>query len=82
MRIEHTGEYLAVEPPRLLSFTWASPYTGPRAGVVTVTLTPRGGATLLVLTHEHLPEDAVDSHRGGWGAILDRLDAVLAERRR
>lgn len=28
MRIDHTGEYLVVDPPGRLSFTW--PYTGQR----------------------------------------------------
>ena len=28
MSIQHTGEYLTVEPPRRLAFTWQSPYTG------------------------------------------------------
>jgi hypothetical protein len=50
--------------------------------LVTLSLTPRGEVTLLTLTHERLPLDAVESHRGGWGAILERLGAVLTERSR
>lgn len=71
--IQHTGEYLTVEPPRQLSFTWQSPYTGAEPSVVTVTLTADGDRTRLVLLHERLPEDAAQSHRGGWGAMLQRL---------
>jgi uncharacterized protein YndB with AHSA1/START domain len=74
MSIQHTGEYLTVEPPRRLSFTWQSPYTRTEPSVVTVTLTADGDSTqLLLLLHERLPEDAAESHRGGWGAILQRL---------
>jgi uncharacterized protein YndB with AHSA1/START domain len=73
MSIQHTGEYLTVEPPRRLSFTWQSPYTGAEPSVVTVTLTADGDSTRLLLLHERLPEDAAASHRGGWGAILQRL---------
>jgi uncharacterized protein YndB with AHSA1/START domain len=73
MSIQHTGEYLTVEPPRRLSFTWQSPYTGAEPSVVTVTLTPDGDSTHLLLLHERLPEGAAESHRGGWGAILQRL---------
>jgi uncharacterized protein YndB with AHSA1/START domain len=73
MSIEHTGEYLTVEPPRKLSFTWQSPYTGAEPSVVTVILTPDGDSTHLLLLHERLPEDAAGSHRGGWRAILQRL---------
>jgi uncharacterized protein YndB with AHSA1/START domain len=73
MSIEHTGEYLTVEPPRELSFTWQSAYTGREPSIVTVTLTRDGDSTRLLLLHERLPEDAAESHRGGWGAILRRL---------
>ena len=73
MSIEHTGEYLTVEPPRELSFTWQSPYTGAEPSVVTVTLTTNGDSTDLLLLHERLPEDAAESHGGGWEAILERL---------
>jgi uncharacterized protein YndB with AHSA1/START domain len=72
-RIEHTGEYLEVAPPRRLSFTWASPYTGHEPTVVTVELRPAEDGTELLLTHERLPGDQVESHSGGWGRILDRL---------
>jgi uncharacterized protein YndB with AHSA1/START domain len=73
MSIEHTGEYLTVEPPRRLSFTWQSPYTGTESSVVSVTLTADGNSTHLLLLHERLPEDAAESHRGGWVAMLQRL---------
>jgi uncharacterized protein YndB with AHSA1/START domain len=72
-RIEHSGEYLEVVPPRRLAFTWASPYTGPEPSVVTVELRPADDGTELLLTHERLPEDQVEPHAGGWGRMLDRL---------
>jgi uncharacterized protein YndB with AHSA1/START domain len=77
-RIEHTGEYREVDPHRRLVFTWQSPYTGPNPSLVTIELTARDDGTDLVLTHEFLPADAVDSHAGGWGSMLDRLAAELA----
>jgi uncharacterized protein YndB with AHSA1/START domain len=72
-RIDHTGEYLEISPPRRLVFSWQSPYTGPEATVVTVQLRPVEDRTELVLTHEGLPDDQVEPHRGGWGRMLDRL---------
>lgn len=80
VRLEHTGEYLVVDPPRRLSFTWLSPYTGGHASQVDVTLTARGSATLLVLFHLGLPAETRSSHEGGWVRILERLSAVVEHR--
>lgn len=77
MRIEHTGKYLEFDPPRLLSFTWQSPYTGPVPSVVTVTLTEDGNQTRLVLVHERLPKDQVEAHAGGWASMVERLETLL-----
>jgi uncharacterized protein YndB with AHSA1/START domain len=79
VRLEHTGVYLAIEPPHRLSFTWLSPYTGGRATQVDVTLAARGDATLLVLTHQQLPDETRSSHEDGWGRILERLAALLSD---
>jgi uncharacterized protein YndB with AHSA1/START domain len=75
--IVHTGVYQEVIPDRRLVFTWQSPYTGPGESVVTVELNARYGGTQLTLTHEGLATDAVDSHAGGWGQIVDRLAEEL-----
>ena len=77
MQLEHTGDYLLIDPPRKLVFTWRSPYTGEGPSVVTVVLTPRGSETHLLLTHEKLPEEATASHESGWGSILDHLGLLL-----
>lgn len=80
VRLEHTGEYLVIDPPRRLSFTWRSPYTGEHASQVDVSLTARGQATLLVLSHQRLPDETRASHEGGWAKILERLAAVLVDK--
>ena len=74
---EHQGEYLAIEPPSLLSFTWISSATDRRPTVVTVELHERDGGTELVLTHRRLPPGRVDSHRQGWTDILRLLETEL-----
>jgi uncharacterized protein YndB with AHSA1/START domain len=80
--LEHTGEYRVVEAPRRLAFTWSSPYTGPRQSLVTVELERDGqNATHLRLVHAELPAQAAESHRTGWGGMLDRLaEAMPAQR--
>lgn len=76
--IEHAGEFLELDAPHRLVFTWSSPFTGDVASRVTVELTERRDGTDLTLRHELLPEEAVASHAGGWSAMLDRLAAILA----
>ena len=76
--IEHTGEYLEIDPPRRLVFTWMSPYTGSLPSVITVELRPAGDdLTDLRLVHSRLPDEAAPWHRGGWDAMLDRLGGRL-----
>jgi len=75
---EHTGEYLAIVPPSLLSFTWISAATDHRPTVVTVELHERDGGTELVLTHRRLPAARIDAHRKGWTHIVRLLEARLA----
>jgi uncharacterized protein YndB with AHSA1/START domain len=77
-RLEHTGEYLEIDPPSRLVFTWVSPFTGAEPSVVTVEMLPHDDGTRVVLTHERLPEDVVDGHRDGWRTMVGRLARVLA----
>jgi uncharacterized protein YndB with AHSA1/START domain len=75
---DHWGEYLAIEPPSLLSFTWISANTERLGTVVTVEFLQRGSSTELVLTHRRLPSTKVDAHRKGWTDIVRRLGETLA----
>ena len=75
---EHTGEYLVIEPPARLSFTWISEHTQQLATQVTVECFERDRGTELVLTHRRLPESKIEAHRRGWGTILQNLDEVLS----
>jgi uncharacterized protein YndB with AHSA1/START domain len=78
---EHRGEYLAIEPPSLLSFTWISKATDLLPTVVTIEFLERGSATELVLTHRRLPQGSFESHRQGWTDIVRQLEEVLASGR-
>jgi uncharacterized protein YndB with AHSA1/START domain len=70
-------QYLTIEPPARLSFTWISAHTERRPTVVTVELFERGPDTELVLTHRRLPPGQVESHRKGWTDIAAKLATVL-----
>lgn len=77
-----TGQYCRVEPPHVLSFTWA--WKSPRVDVqetqVTVEFQPRGSGTNVVLTHERFrDEEQRKSHAWGWTGCLERLARKLAK---
>ena len=76
----HDGEYLRLERPRLIEFSWISNATNQQRSVVTVELLPFGKSeTELTLTHRLLPtEEAAQSHHHGWSAALDRLPEMLS----
>ena len=78
----HTGEYLEVDPPNRLVFTWISDATHSKRSMVTVEFRPHGdGETEVVLIHEQLPdEEAVARHRGGWNDIAAKLAAHFSKK--
>jgi uncharacterized protein YndB with AHSA1/START domain len=75
-----TGEYLVLDRPNRLSFTWTCstwPDTG-RRSVVDVRLESRGsGQTMMTIEHTLLPPGLVDQHERGWMAIAGQLAAEL-----
>jgi uncharacterized protein YndB with AHSA1/START domain len=74
----HTGEYLVIDRPRKLVFTWHSKGTAMTASTVTIELRPAaGGQTELTLTHVGLRQESVDGHSSGWSAIVELLNGLL-----
>lgn len=78
------GEYVAVEPPTRLVFTWGwesrvelprgIAEVTPGSTTVEVTFVPDGDATIVRLRHDGFPtDDAVKMHSWGWGVYLERL---------
>lgn len=70
------GRYVAIEPPRLLSFTWAWLENGMDVGesLVTLEFNEVDNGTELVLTHDKLPTpEAVKAHGDGWEGCLNCL---------
>ena len=74
------GRITAVDPPRLLSYTWGGA-PGEQDSVVTFELAPVGDDVRLVLTHRRLTtRDALLGVSAGWHAHLDVLSDRLAGR--
>jgi uncharacterized protein YndB with AHSA1/START domain len=76
-----SGEYLVLDRPRRLSFSWSCS-TWPDPGlksVVNVLLEPRENEqTLMTIEHTLLPPGLVGQHERGWTAIAQQLAAELA----
>jgi uncharacterized protein YndB with AHSA1/START domain len=72
------GEYLQVDPPHRLSYTWMWEQSdGPAVGVrtvVTIEFRAVGEGTSVVLTQTGFPSaDLRDQHGAGWRACMDNL---------
>lgn len=74
----HDGEYLIIDRPNRLKFTWISAYTQDDS-TVTIDFTPQDDGTLVRLTHVRFPnEESRANHEGGWARILSTLAAELS----
>jgi len=75
--VEAVGEFLEIDPPNRLVFTWGwtnDPAVPPGTTRVVVTLEAEDGGTRVILRHHDLPDDGQRSHhRKGWEVYLGRL---------
>jgi len=73
------GEYLEIDAPRRLVFTWNSAVPAVTRSVVTLDFEPIAAGTLLSLSHELLPDtDEGRAHSIGWEGSLASLERYLA----
>jgi uncharacterized protein YndB with AHSA1/START domain len=79
------GEYVEVDPPGRIVFTWGwegqeggqgEHAVPPGSSRVEITLEPHGDGTLVRLRHLDLPAEAREIHGQGWDLYLGRLAAV------
>jgi uncharacterized protein YndB with AHSA1/START domain len=78
------GEYLVLDRPHRLVFTWwcsTWPVDSPSTVVDVSLLSREPGETLLVLRHERLPGPLFDQHLTGWQAIVEQLERHLVDAR-
>ena len=75
------GEYVVVDPPRRVVFTWGwqdDEQLPPGSSTVQIELVPDGDGTIVRLTHSGLPEGADVAQLDGWQHFLPRLATVAA----
>ena len=72
------GEYLEIDPPRGIVFTFAMPQFSDAVNKVIVDIAPDGTGSLLTLTQIGLETGSEDATRTGWNEMLDQLAALMA----
>ena len=77
---EHVGEYLEIERPGRLVFTFGVPRLSPEMTRVIIEIRPAGAGCELTLTNEGVSPDYRDRNKQGWGMILDNLEKSLGAR--
>jgi uncharacterized protein YndB with AHSA1/START domain len=78
-----SGEYVELDPPRRLVFTWGwegeGSVTAAGSSTVEVVLEPDGDGTQLRLAHRGLPTaESAERHGHGWRHYTERLAAAAA----
>jgi uncharacterized protein YndB with AHSA1/START domain len=72
------GQYLEIDPPRRLVFTWFWDGDDTRQ-LIEVDFEEADGVTTVRFTHRDLwSEEAVRDHEGGWGRCFDNLERTLS----
>jgi uncharacterized protein YndB with AHSA1/START domain len=75
-----SGNYVALERPHRVAFTWScSTWPDPAIqSVVTVTIEPDGaGASIMTIEHQLLPPSLIPQHAHGWAVIATQLGSRL-----
>ena len=77
---EVKGEYLQIDPPHLLEYTWNASFGGPAAAsVVRWELSPTSTGTRIKLTHSGLKEQpqAKFMYSNGWPGVMGWLKSYI-----
>lgn len=75
--VEHVGEYLTIDRPRRLVFTFGVPAYNPDYTTVEVVITPTARGCDVRLTQRDTPDEWVEPSTKGWTMILGTLEAAL-----
>lgn len=78
---EVSGEYLTVDPPRELAYTWNPGWDErARGSIVRFRLRPERDGTLLQMEHTGFAtEPSAADHRAGWPGVIDALRRFAEE---
>jgi uncharacterized protein YndB with AHSA1/START domain len=76
--VEHTGEYLVIDRPRRLVFTFGVPKYSPLFSEVNIEIVPAASGCDLTLTNSGVLDEYAEGTVKGWNDILDGLSRSIA----
>jgi uncharacterized protein YndB with AHSA1/START domain len=71
--VRHVGEYLEIDRPRRLVFTFGVPQFDPAMTTVAIDIAADGDGCRLTLTNDGVPQAYLDGNFEGWSRILAGL---------
>ena len=74
----HEGEYLEIDRPRRLAFTFAVPQYDPAKTTVALDFAPYGHGKMVTLTHTEVLRECLEPTRQGRTMILASLEEALS----
>ncbi len=77
--VEHVGEYLEIDRPKKLVFTFMVPKYSQISTRVTIEIVPVGTGCELTLTHDGVLPDYQSRTESGWTTLLGGLAGVVEE---
>ena len=75
--VEHHGQYLEIDPPHRLVFSFWLPQYSPDKTVVELDFAPLDLGCVITLTHEGVYDEFVTRTEQGWTMILNGLAETL-----
>ena len=76
---EHVGEYVEIDRPRRLVFTFGVPMLSPEFTRVAIEIVRVGPGCELTLAQDGVPPDYAEPNVKGWTMILDSLERALGD---
>ena len=74
------GEYLEIDRPRRLAFSFGMPQFSPAFDKVIVEIAAEGDGAVMTLIQEGLPAASIAATEEGWSKMFDGLSRQLANR--
>ncbi len=72
-----TGEYLELDRPHRLVFSFGMPEFGPGFSRIIIDIVPEEAGCILTLTQEVVPEGQAEDIKQGWVGMFDNLEVTL-----